>query len=173
MGIDPNFSTYPIVWRLGVVLGLGPNIVISVRVVGEVVFAALNEPFVLVRRMVGYEIHDDVHSSLMKLLDKLVKVIHRSVLGIDVHIGCHIISAIFAARWVDWIEPDGRDAKVREVIELGDNSFQVANSVVVRVFERFGVDLVDDTALPPFESFSRLRIYEPSEMSNHIQLETK
>jgi hypothetical protein len=45
-------------------------------------------------------------------------------------------------------QPDHVDPEALDVVELGDDAFEVAYAVAVGVFERAWVDLVDDGLFP-------------------------
>lgn len=95
-----------------------PNIEILVRICRRVVLLTLHEPFVLVGCVIGYQIHDYVHSSLMHLFDQCVKVLHLAQHGINVVEGDNVVAVVLAARQIDRVEPDDVNTNVRQVVQL-------------------------------------------------------
>src|SRR5215469_11250212 len=60
-----------------------------------------------------------------------------------------VIAPVAIGRGMDRRQPDRVDAKIPNVIELGNQAGEIALPVAVRVAERADVDLVDDGATPP------------------------
>ncbi len=45
---------------------------------------------------------------------------------------------------------DIRHAQTLDVIQLFDNTFLIANTIAVRIFEAAGINLINDDFFPPF-----------------------
>lgn len=90
-------------------------------------------------------------TSFMNLLNKILKIMNRSINRIDINKRDDIISAVFSSRRIDRIEPNRLDTQTLNIVELIDNASQIANTVVVRVAKRLDVDLIDGIGLPPLE----------------------
>jgi hypothetical protein len=50
-------------------------------------------------------------------------------------------------------EPDDVDAKLLKIIEVLGDAFEVADAVVVAVGVAPGIDLIEDSVLPPLMAF--------------------
>lgn len=87
----------------------------------------------------------------MNLLNKILKIMNRSINRIDINKRDDIISAVFSSRRIDRIEPNRLDTQTLNIVELIDNASQITNTVVVRVAKRLDVDLIDGIGLPPLE----------------------
>jgi len=60
-----------------------------------------------------------------------------------------IVAHIYLGRLVDRTYPHNVDAQGFDVVELGEDAEEVAQAIIVAVFERGGVDLVDGGFFPP------------------------
>src|ERR1700746_3338739 len=67
----------------------------------------------------------------------------------NVAIGADVITVIQPRRWIEWQKPDGVDAEIADVVELGYQSREIADAIVVTVKERSHVQLIDDRVLIP------------------------
>ncbi len=142
----------PVVGRIDLVLARVPHVVVTVRIGLVAALAALLEPLVLIGRVIGHKIENEVHLALVHLLDKQIKVLAVAVDRIDVNKRGDIVAAVLAARRIERREPERARAQTLHVVELLRHALQIAHAVAVRVKERLDVDLVDDVGLPPLES---------------------
>ncbi len=99
--------------------------------------------------MVHDEISDHADPALVRLLDELLEVVDRSVVGMDREEVGDVVAAVLQRRLVHRQQPDAVDAKPLEVVELVDQTAEVAGAVVVAVEEPTDVDLVEDRPLEP------------------------
>ena len=76
-----------------------PDVEVAVRV--RAGLATLDEPGVLVRRVVDDEVHEDVHITLFCLCNQLLHVLHRAEARVDVVIIRNIIAVVIVWRAVD------------------------------------------------------------------------
>lgn len=91
-------------------------------------------------------------TSFMNLLNKILKIMNRSINRVDINKRDDIISTVFSSRRIDRIEPNRLDTQTLNIVEFVDNASQIANTVVVRVAKRLDVDLIDGIGLPPLET---------------------
>ena len=158
----------PVVGRLASVLSpaLAPDIIVAVGVV--LGFAALDEPFVLVRGMVGDKVHDQLYAALMHAREHLVEVRHRSEFVHDVAVIADVVTVVVVGRLIDRRKPDGVHAQIFDIVELGDYPAQIAYPVAVRIAETARIDLIDHRVLIPSCLHKNLRMkYSPSALSKH------
>ena len=80
---------------------------------------------------------------------KFVEVVDRPVVGMDREEVGDVVAAVAQRRLVHRQQPDAVDAEPLEVVELLDQSAEVAGAVVVAVEEPADVDLVEDRGLEP------------------------
>lgn len=107
------------------------------------------EPFMLVTGMVHHQVHEQFHAALMASLDQILDICDRAIFGGDGLVVGNIISHVDLGRFVRGAEPDDIYTQLLDVIQLGDDSRDIADTVIVGVFERSGPDLVNRCFLPP------------------------
>ena len=125
-----------------------PDVVVAIGIVFG--FAALDEPAVFVAGVVDDEVDDEAHVALLDAFEQGVEVVHGAELFHDLAVVADVVAVVGVGRVVVGAEPDDVDAEVLQVVELGGDAGEVADSVAVGVFEGAGVDLVDDGFFPPF-----------------------
>ena len=111
--------------------------------------ARLLEPRMVGRRVVHDEVGDHAHAALVRLLDELLEVVDRPVVGMDREEVGDVVAAVPQRRLVHRQQPDAVDAEPLQVVELVDQPAEVAAAVVVAVEEAADVDLVEDRVLEP------------------------
>jgi len=126
---------------------LDPDVVVPVLRVRVV--PCLLEPGVLVRRMVHHEVDEHSDPALVGFLDELDKVPERSQPRVDPVVIRDVVAVVAVGRRIKGEQPEGRDAQPVEVIEPLYQPLEVANSIAVRVVERFHVESVYDRVLVP------------------------
>src|SRR6516165_1997996 len=85
----------------------------------------------------------------MRLLDELAEVVDRPVIRVEGEEVRDVVTAVAQRRLVHRQEPEAVDAEPFQVVELVDQSPEVARAVVVAVEESADVDLVEDGPLEP------------------------
>lgn len=66
----------------------------------------------LIRRVIDYQIHDELYAALMHPGDQFFKVVKRSVFGQNIAIVADIVTVVVQRRFVNGREPNGVNAKV-------------------------------------------------------------
>lgn len=98
--------------------------------------------------MIHDQIHENLDSFRMSLLQQPLHVRNGSILGVDVLVVGDVISVVFVGRDENGRNPNDINAESLELVQLVDDAVDVSVTVVVGVFERLGIDLVDDGLLP-------------------------
>ena len=117
--------------------------------------AGVDEPGVLVGRVVGHPVDDDPQAETVGILEKRVEVGQRAEDGVDVAVVGDVVAEVGHGGGEERGQPQGVDAQPGEVVEVGTDAVEVADAVAVGVGERAGIDLVDDGPLPPRGSVTR------------------
>lgn len=141
----------PIIRRLAIPLLVIPRRLPHIPIAVLIILRAarLLEPLMLVTRMVHDQIHEQLHAPIMTALDESLDVRDRAVFfGNAVVIG-DVVAHVHLGRLVRRTEPDDVHADVLDVVQLGDDAGDVADAVIVGVFEGGGPDLVDGAFFPP------------------------
>jgi hypothetical protein len=99
--------------------------------------------------VVGHEVEDHCEAAAVDLFEQDVEFVEGSEDGIDVAVVCDVVAKVGHRRRVDGREPEGGDAEIDEVIEALADAREVADAVSAAVLEGAGIDLVDNSALPP------------------------
>jgi hypothetical protein len=81
--------------------------------------------------------------------EHLFPVGQRSELLHDVVIVADVISVVVIRRFVDRRKPDDIDAELLQIVQLLNNSSQIADAVAVAIIEAARINLVDNAFLPP------------------------
>ena len=87
--------------------------------------------------------------ALVRLVDEVLEVVDRPVVGVDVEEVRDVVAAVAERRRVEGQQPDAVDAEPLQVVELVGEPAEVAGAVVVPVEEPAQMDLVEDRGLEP------------------------
>lgn len=141
----------PVVRRMSlsvrVVLGGLPDVPVSLWVgLGG---SGLLEPLVGRRSVVDDQVQDQLHAAGVDLGNQLVHVLESSVLGVDIFVVANVVAHVVLRRVVHWGEPDHVDAERLDVVQSGDDTWNVADTISVGVLVRSRPDLVDGGVFPP------------------------
>ena len=85
----------------------------------------------LVGGVVGDKVDKNFELQLMGSHHQPIEVVEGAVLGVDIEIVRDVIAVIFLRRWIERGQPYGVDPEALQVIELGGNSREVADTVIV------------------------------------------
>ncbi|MNZ84907.1 hypothetical protein D3C78_1036790 [compost metagenome] len=127
---------------------VGPHVEVPRRRSGFGLACAL-EPRVLVGGVVDDQFGDHPQAAFVCLGNETPGIGHGPVVTVHAAVLGDVITVVAPWRGVEGQEPDGVDAQVGDVVELGDEAGKVANPVVVGVEIRFDVDLIDHRVLVP------------------------
>lgn len=75
--------------------------------------------------------------------EKFLEVSVRAKKRIDLGEICNVVAVIDLRRQENWTEPSGSRSNLLQVWELLNDSSNIADAIVVGVFERARVDLVE------------------------------
>ena len=106
------------------------------------------EPGVLDRCVAGDEVEQHLQAALVGRRHQPVEVGQRAEHRVDVRIVGHVVAEVGQRRWVERRDPERVDAQPRQVVEPRGDAREVPDAVVVRILERAGIDLVDDSVAP-------------------------
>src|SRR5271169_6696986 len=102
--------------------------------------------------MIRHEVEQHFQSPRMCGLEKCFEILHRAKQGIDGPVVGNIIAEVLHGRLEDRRNPDRVDAQLGEIAQPARDSCEIADSVLIGVLERAGIDLIDDGGLPPVRS---------------------
>src|ERR1043165_1347219 len=137
----------PIVWHAAALLGVAPDVPIALctRARGP----TLDEPWMLVRGMVGDEVENDLHPAGLRPRDQRIEIRECAEYRIDVGVVCHIVAEVGHRRGKNRRNPDCIHSELDQIVEPRRDAFEIAYAVAVAILERTRIDLIDDAALPP------------------------
>jgi hypothetical protein len=95
------------------------------------------------------EVDDHPDAALVAGVEELVEVLDRAALGEDVVVVGDVVAAVAQRRGEERRHPQAVDTEPLEVVELLDESLEVAGPVTVGVAEGAHQDLVEDRGLEP------------------------
>ena len=99
--------------------------------------------------MVDNEVKDDTHTTCMSLIDQPLEIFECAVWSIYVFIVADIISHVNLRTVVHRTNPDYVNTNRADVVQLRDDTLEVSYTIAIGVLKGSGVDLIDDTILPP------------------------
>src|SRR6185312_11222161 len=82
-------------------------------------------------------------------VEELLEVVDGAVGGIDAVVVGDVVAVVAQGRGKKREQPEAGDAKLLQVIELGDETLKVTDAVAVGVGEGANVKLVDDRVFVP------------------------
>ena len=130
-----------------------PDIIVAVGIVPA--FLALQEPWMLVGCMVYDEIHEDIHSEFMGLVQNFFELLQCTVIGMDVSVVGNVISVVCIRRGIDRGEPDRIHTQRVNVFQFVINAVQISYTVSVPVSETADPDLIEGQASKIYVFFHR------------------
>ncbi len=140
----------PVVRRPAVGLRVAPDVPIVLGIVAG--GPALDEPGVLIRRMVGHEIQDHPEPERFRLGQQPVEICERAEQRADVGVIRHVVSVIRHRRGIDRAQPDRIGAQPGNMVEPPVDAGEIPDPAPGRVLIGARIDVVDDPALPPRRS---------------------
>jgi len=126
---------------------LTPVVVLAVVVVDR--RSRFDEPGVFVGGVIDDQIHDEFDVPVVEFLDQALPVSHIPELVHDRAVVGDVVAVIGVRRLVDRAQPHDVDAQFVEIVDLLDDSGDVADPVPIRIVETARVDLVGNGFLPP------------------------
>ena len=109
----------------------------------------LLEPDVSVGGVVRHDVHDHLHTGLMRGGGHRVEVIHGAQPRVHVTVVDDVVAAVGQLGRIERREPDGVHAQFLQVRDTVGHTGDVAQTVAVHVLEAARVDLVDHRLFPP------------------------
>ena len=107
------------------------------------------EPLVRIAGVTGHKVEQDLHITLMRLVEQVHEVVHRAVARRDFFVVAHIVAGVHERRVIDGVDPDRVAAESFDVIELDGDASQIADAVRVAVAEALGINLVKNSVFQP------------------------
>jgi hypothetical protein len=143
--------------RVAVALGrVAPDVELAPAAPGWCAARPL-EPGVLVGGVVQHQLGDHPQPALVRPADEEPDVAHRPVARVDRPVVGDVVAVVAQRGRVERQQPDGGDAQVVQVVELGDQPAEVADAVVAGVAEGADVQLVDDGVAVPVGGVQAVR----------------
>ena len=136
----------PVVGQLAVFAALAPVVIVAVGALG---IAAGLKPGVGGGGVVDDQVHNDAHTTRLGLGDEAVHILHRAEVGVDAAVVADVVAVILVGGGIHGAEPQEGHTQVLQLVQLGDDAWNVADAVAVGVAEAAGIDLVDNGFLPP------------------------
>ena len=103
----------------------------------------------LIGDVIGDDVDDRADVDGQRFGDQRLGLGERAEGGVDGPVVGDVIAAVGQRRGVPRVVPDGVDAEVVEIAEVGAHASEVADTVAVGVGEATHVELVDDGVAPP------------------------
>jgi hypothetical protein len=105
----------------------------------------------LIAGMVQDQVEDDIHITVVNLLDELLTVRHGPILWSDTTVVPHIITMVSLWTVKERGEPYGLYAQVLEIVKLRDYPLKVTYPVARAILEASRVYLINNRLLPPWQ----------------------
>jgi hypothetical protein len=109
----------------------------------------------LVGGVVDHDVNDELHAARVQLPGQCVDVSQRAEHRIDSLVVTDVVAIVVLRRPVERREPHNVHPQGGQVVELGDDTGQIADAVAIRVREAARVHLVDHGAAPPRPGIGR------------------
>ena len=105
------------------------------------------EPLVFGRCMVEYHIKHKTDAACLCRADERIHILHRAEARIDGAVVRDIVAVVLLRRDEERSQPEEVDAELPQIVELGGDAIQIAESVAVHIVEGFRIDLVNNLVL--------------------------
>jgi hypothetical protein len=117
-----------------------PIIIIAVRVV--LGLSGLYKPLMLIGGMVGNEVHYKLHTAGMHFTDENAHIVHSAEFVHYIAVIGNVISVVLVGAFVAGAKPDSVYAEIAKIIQLGDNTFKIADTVIIGILKAAGIYLI-------------------------------
>ncbi len=105
----------------------------------------------------------DANIAFFGFADEAVEIFEGAVHGIDGFVIGDVVAEVHLGRREAGGDPDGGDAEIVEIVEVGGDAVEIADAVIVAVGEAAGINFVEDGVLPPLARFLLLGVGRCSE----------
>ena len=92
----------------------------------------LDEPRVLVGRVVDDEVHDQLHAARVDAREQFVELLERPEDRLDVLVVADVVAGVVLRRRVDGREPQHVHPELREVVQVRGDAAQIPDPVAIR-----------------------------------------
>ena len=133
----------PVVRRPAARGGVAPDIPVTLVVVSR--RSRCSEPRVFARRVVGNPVEGDAETVLMAASDQFVGIGECAEDRVDVAVVGDVVAEVMHGRREDRRDPQCVDTERRDVRDPLRDAGEVTDAIAVRVGERTGIDLVEDS----------------------------
>ena len=113
---------------------IAPYVKIALRRPGRRAACSL-KPRVLVGGVVDDQFGDHLEAEAVRLVQHVAKVVQGAELRVHVLVVGNVIAVILERRGVEGHQPDGVDAQVADVLQLGRQAFEVADAIGIGIEE--------------------------------------
>jgi hypothetical protein len=103
----------------------------------------------LVGGVIHHQLDHHLQPTLVRGRQEGAKVVHGSVHGMHVQVVGNIVAIVFERGWKEGQQPQACDTQILKVVELLDESREIADAVVIAVEECTDVQLVDQRVFVP------------------------
>ena len=93
-----------------------------ITILASRIFQCFLKPFMLVRTMIDYKIHNNIHTTFSGFCNQFIKIIHCAKPGIYLIIIRYVISLIYKGRLIYRRKPYNINTQFFEIIQLFNNS---------------------------------------------------
>ena len=111
--------------------------------------AAGLEPLVFLAGVAGDEVKQDTDALLVGSFEEGGGVLVRAVARGNLFVVAHVVTGVFKRRVKARIDPQSVAAQALDVVQLGDNALQVADTVAVGIVEALGIDFIEYCVFEP------------------------
>ena len=122
-------------------LAVPPDVVVPIGVIAPL--TALPEPIVLVGGVIDDQVHNDFEAQGVGLVQHLLKLCQRAVVGVDVAVVGHVVAVVGVGGGIEGAEPDGVHPQGLDIIQLVVHAVQIADAVAVAVAEAANPNLIE------------------------------
>ena len=109
----------------------------------------LDKPRMLVRGVAGNQIHTDLDSFGMCILNESYQIRVRAETRVYLIVVGDVIATVLELAAEHRADPDRIESQILDIIQLRADSLQVAIAVTIAVLERRRVDVVDGSGIEP------------------------
>jgi hypothetical protein len=99
--------------------------------------------------VVDHQLDEHLEAPLVRRQEEGLKIVEGPILGMHAEVVGDVVAVVLERRGEEREEPDAGDAQVLQVVQLLQQTLEVAHAVVVAVGEGADVQLVDDRVLVP------------------------
>jgi hypothetical protein len=103
--------------------------------------------------VIQYKVHNDADIVFPGISCQMLEVLERSIHRIDIFVIRDVIPKVDLRRGIAGCNPNGINSQILQIVEVGVDTLEISDAIIVAIGKASRVDLIEDRMLPPLVPF--------------------